>query len=367
MKITRLSVYQVDLPFSGRTYKLSGGRTRQAVDSTIIRIDTDSGLVGWGETCPFGANYLEAFGLGARAGIAELAPLLLGQDPSQPSVIYRLMEHNLSGHVYVKHGIDMICWDIFGKLAEKPLYSLFGGKLNEKVPTAGGIPLQHDESMDQRISELRANGCAQFSSKASGEISRDMEFLNTLGDKMRAGESVKFDANGGWTVDQAIRLMRGTTNVDAYFEQPCRTYEECRAVRLTRGRPMVLDECALDLPSVNHAWNDGVCDALNLKIARVGGLTPALEIRNLCVALGIPVHIQCAGGSSITQAAIVHLAQSTPADRLLYIWDIGDLVSLETVQNPVLPVSGTMCAHNVPGLGVEPKEQILSESVMVFE
>jgi L-alanine-DL-glutamate epimerase-like enolase superfamily enzyme len=85
------------------------------------------------------------------------------------------------------------------------------------------------------------------------------------------------------------------------------------------------------------------------------------------VALGIPVHIQCAGGSSITQAAIVHLAQSTPADRLLYIWDIGDLVSLETVQNPVLPVNGTMCAHNVPGLGVEPKEQILSESVMVFE
>ena len=85
------------------------------MDDTIVRIDTDEGIVGWGETCPFGSNYLDAFALGARAGIGELAPGLLGADPSQPRVIYELMNRNLLGHPYVKHAIDMACWDILGK------------------------------------------------------------------------------------------------------------------------------------------------------------------------------------------------------------------------------------------------------------
>ena len=87
MKITKISVFQVDLPFDKGVYKLSGGRTWEAMDTTIVRIDTDTGVVGWGETCPFGPNYLEAFALGARAGIQELSPSLLGLDPSKPSVV----------------------------------------------------------------------------------------------------------------------------------------------------------------------------------------------------------------------------------------------------------------------------------------
>ncbi len=367
MKLTRITVYQVDLPFDRGTYKLSGGRTWTAMDSTIIRLDTDQGVVGWGESCPFGPNYLEAFAGGVRAGIAELAPSLLGKNPAQPVVIHQLMDHNLSGHPYIKHGIDMACWDLLGKVANQPLYNLFGGKLNELVPTAGWIPVEHGDLMEQRLAENRANGCLQFSTKASGDISKDIEFLNELGAKMHPGESVKFDANGGWRVDEAIRLMQGTQSVDAWFEQPCYSYEECRVIRQTCGRPITLDECAVTMADITRAWHDGVCDSLNLKIGRVGGLTPALEIRNLCTALGIPFHVQCAGGGNITQAAIVHLAQSSPADRLLYIWDIGDLVSFETVVSPIATNNGKMCAHDLPGLGIEPKAIILGEPIAVYD
>lgn len=79
MKISKISVYQVDLPFDRGIYKLSGGRSWTSMDNTIVRLDTDDGFVGWGETCPFGPNYLEAFAGGARAGIGELAASLLGR------------------------------------------------------------------------------------------------------------------------------------------------------------------------------------------------------------------------------------------------------------------------------------------------
>ncbi len=367
MKITRISVYQVNLPFDRGTYKLSGGRTWNSLDNTIVRIDTDAGIVGWGETCPFGPNYLEAFALGARAGIGELAPSLLGQDPSRPKVIYDLMDHNMLGHPYVKHGIDMACWDILGKVADAPLYMLLGGKLNQNVQTAGWIPVTHSELMDQRIEQNRTNQCTQFSTKVSGDVATDVAFITELGEKMLPGESVKIDANGDWRVDEAIRIMQVTKDVDIYFEQPCNSYEECKTVRQTCGRPIVLDECALDLSTVVRAWNDGVCDAVNLKIGRVGGLTPALEMRNLCIDLGIPVHVQCSGGSNITQAAIVHLAQATPANRLLWIWDIGDLVSFNTVENPIAQINGTMQAHDRPGLGIEPLADVLGDAVAVYE
>lgn len=367
MKITRIAVFQVNLPFDKGVYKLSGGRTWKEMDSTIVRLDTDGGLTGWGETCPFGPNYLEAFALGARAGITELAPSLLGLDPSRPGVVLSVMDHNLLGHQYVKHAIDMACWDILGKHAGLPLYKLFGGMLTESVPVAGGIPIEHGEAMDVRLAELRRCQCSQFSCKASGDVERDIAYIDELGHKLQPGESIKFDANGGWRVDEALRVMRATSSVDIYFEQPCASFEECKIVRHSCGRPIVLDECALDMPEILKARNEGVCDAINLKVARVGGLTHALEIRNLCASLGIPVHIQCSGGSNITQAAIVHLAHSTPANRLLWIWDIGDLASFPTVHNPILQQEGRMCAHDIPGLGVEPMLEVLGTPVSDYQ
>ena len=367
MKITRISVYRLELPFDKGPYRLSAGRSWEAMDSTVLRIDTDEGIVGWGETCPFGPNYLEAFAGGARAGIGELAPVLLGQNPSQPGVIHALMEHNLLGHAYVRHGIDMACWDILGKLTRQPLYMLFGGMLSEYPRAAGPIPGELGDALQEALERLRSEGCRQFSAKLRGDPEADIDFMLGLQEMLRAGETVKFDVNGGWRVDQALRVMSVTSAVDAVFEQPCASYEECRAVRQACARPIVFDEIALDLETVIRGWRDGVCDAVNLKIGRVGGLTPALKMRDLCTTLGIPFYVQCTGGSQITQAAILHLAHSSAPERLLYIWDIGDLASQPTVANPLPRKRAKMHAHLLPGLGVEPLFEVLGEPVSVYD
>ena len=83
MRITGIDVYQVDLPLHEGNYNWSGGKSVTVFDSTVVRVRTDSGVEGFGEITPLGPVYLPSYAAGARAGIAELSPALIGQDPRE--------------------------------------------------------------------------------------------------------------------------------------------------------------------------------------------------------------------------------------------------------------------------------------------
>ena len=83
MKIASLAAYQVDLPLREGSYKWSGGKSVEVFDSTIVCVETDEGILGYGEVCPLGPFYLPAYAAGARTGIAEIAPHVMGMDPTQ--------------------------------------------------------------------------------------------------------------------------------------------------------------------------------------------------------------------------------------------------------------------------------------------
>ena len=144
MNITRILAYRVELPLHETTYKWSGGKSVTVFDSTIVRVETDTGLAGYGEVCPLGPFYLPAYAEGVRAGLRELGPHLLGSDPTQLGKLNHRMDAVMKGHPYVKSGIDIACWDILGKSAGLPLYRLWGGAVRETVPTkfsiSGGEP-----------------------------------------------------------------------------------------------------------------------------------------------------------------------------------------------------------------------------------
>ena len=121
MKITRIAAYQVDLPVHEGSYNWSGGKSVSVFDSTVVRVETDEGVTGHGEVCPLGPFYLASYAAGVRAGIAELAPDLLGLAPRELGVLDRRMDALLKGHPYVKSALDMACWDILGKAAGLPV------------------------------------------------------------------------------------------------------------------------------------------------------------------------------------------------------------------------------------------------------
>ena len=109
VKITKISVYQVDLPLCEGNYNWASGKSVNVFDSTVVKIETDSELEGYGEVCPLGPVYLPSYAAGARAGIAEIAPNLIGEDPTELAVLNDNMDTWLKGHplcqVRHRHGL----------------------------------------------------------------------------------------------------------------------------------------------------------------------------------------------------------------------------------------------------------------------
>jgi L-alanine-DL-glutamate epimerase-like enolase superfamily enzyme len=100
MKIRRILAYQVDLPLHEGSYKWSGGKSVEVFDSTVVKIETDNGITGYGEVCPLGPVYLPAYAEGVRTGLAKLAPDLIDEDPCQLSKVNWHMDRVLKGHPY---------------------------------------------------------------------------------------------------------------------------------------------------------------------------------------------------------------------------------------------------------------------------
>src|SRR5579859_4962036 len=131
MRITGIDAYRVELPLHEGSYKWSGGNSVEVFDSTVVEVRTDEGLSGYGEICPLGPAYLPAYAAGARTGIAEITPRLIGLDPTQLQVVNRAMDRAMRGHPYVKSAVDMACWDILGKACGQPVCTLLGGRYGD--------------------------------------------------------------------------------------------------------------------------------------------------------------------------------------------------------------------------------------------
>ena len=313
MNITRISVDQVDVPIKPAT--ISHSRVMSVFDETIVPIETDVGIDGWGDSVPWGSNFVAAFARGVRAGVDELAPQLIGRDPRMVAVIGELMDTAMTGQPYVKTALDIACWDVLARSLDAPLYMLLGGMVTPRPEVVGSLPPHPGEELEAAMAALRADGIAQLSGKTSADVAEDIAYLRWMGERMRPGESLKYDGNGGWRADEAIRVARAMGDIDVYFEQPCATYEECRDVRRTTGVPLILDESATDVGVVLRARADGVLDGLNVKLAKVGGISKMRLIRDLCVALNVPMEIQDSSCSDLACAVVAHMGHIVRSRR----------------------------------------------------
>ena len=364
MKITRLSAYQVELPLHDGIYAWSEGKSICTFDSTIVRIETCTGLVGWGESCPLGPVYLPSFAGGVRAGIAELGPRLIGEDPTQLEYLNHTMDATLKGHPYAKSGIDVACWDILGKATGMPGCELLGGRYGDDVALYRSVSRDTPEAMAEKLKCFLVQGYRKFQLKVGGNIEEEIQRIRAGAAGTEPGDTLIADANTGWLMNEAAKIVRAVGDLDVTIEQPCPTYEECLVIRRRTDLPFVLDECMENLGMVVRGHSDGAMDAINLKISRVGGLTRARKIRDLCVSLGIALTTEDAGGGDVTNATVAHLAQSTPEKFLLSVTLAGLKVSLPTADGAPSVREGRVSASREPGLGITPIPEVLGEPIV---
>ncbi len=364
MKIKRIAAFQVDLPLHEGSYKWSGGKSVSVFDSTIVRVETDNGLAGHGEVCPLGPYYLPAYARGVRAGIEELAPHLIGEDPTQLDKLNRRMDSALNGHPYVKSGIDIACWDILGQACGQPVCHLLGGRYGDDFVLYRAISQQSPDEMAERVAAYRSEGYRRFQLKVGGDPDVDVQRIRKVAEVLEAGDKLVADANTGWLMHEAARVVRSVRDVDVYIEQPCLSYEECVSIRRRTDHPFVLDESIDGLDMLLRGHADRAMDVVNIKISKFGGLTKARQARDLCASLGIAMTIEDSWGGDVTTAAIAHLAHSTPTEFLFTATDFNSYVTVSTADGAPQRTGGRMAASTQPGLGVVLRMDVLGEPVV---
>ena len=363
MKITRIRIYCVDLPMINGPYSWGAGQSAECLQTTVVEIETDAGLFGYGESCPIGGTYLPAYPLGVKPGVEWLAPVLIGRDPTDVVSIYQTMDDNLRGHPYVKTAIDMACWDLLGKVTGQPCWKLFGGRQQDAVALHVSISQDRPERMLESVAEYRAKGFRHFQLKVGGRAEDDIERLRAIAPHIAPDEVLIADGNTGWKPHEALRVLQAVRDLDFTIEQPCLTYEECLGVRRAITRPMKLDECMDSVSAIVRGHSDRAMDAISLKIGRVGGPTKARLIRDLCADLGVLVNIEDTWGSDIATAATAHLAVSTAESVLFNASELNGYFSVSIADGAPRAQGGRLGCSNEPGLGVQPIFEVLGDPV----
>lgn len=368
MRISRISVWQMELPLH-TPYFLSGGRLRfDTLDSTIIRIDTDDGLSGWGEACPWGHTYLPAHGPGVRAGLGVLAPSMIGLDPRGLDHLNAVMDAALPGHPYVKSAIDIACWDIFGQAAGMPLWQCLGGHEATPVAVNSSISTGTPDEMIELIRTASAAGYRTHSAKIGGtDIAADIARIDAIAAALPDGESVTFDINRAWQPATAIQVLNSVASRD-WIEQPCETLDQCAHVAERVPQPIMLDESMHGFQDHLEAWRRGACEGVKVKPNRLGGLTRARQVRDFGVAVGWQMHIEDVGGTALADTAAIHLAASTPDANRLASWLCHYHLALDPVPGQGARNSGGFAEPpSAPGLGVAPDETAIGAPVATYE
>ena len=359
MKITSLDVFQLDLPYAGGTYRLSHGRDYDSFDATFVRLRTDTGLEGWGESTPFGATYIAAHARGVRAGIEEMAPGVLGCDPRLTDRVWDAMDQHLAGHNHAKAAIDLAVWDLAGKALGLPVHALLGGSTGQRMPVISSIHAGTPDDMRARVAEHRARGYRGHSIKigasdAEGGPALDAERIRAALDGRRTGEFFLVDANGGLSPEQALRLLNLLpAGLDFVLEAPCASWRETLSLRQRCSVPIMLDELVLEDSDLVHMIATDAADGLGLKITKAGGLTPSRRQRDICRAAGLVMSVQDTVGSTLSFAALAHLGSTVPPHLLRCILDVRDMVTLPVGKIDAPITDGGILLGEAPGLGVD--------------
>ncbi|MFI6551300.1 mandelate racemase/muconate lactonizing enzyme family protein [Streptomyces prunicolor] len=366
-RIERVEVYGYDVNYAHGTYIMSGDRRITSLPSTIVRVITTAGAEGFGEVCPLGPAYLPAFGGGARAAMELLGPAVIGQDVADHSGLNARMDDALMGHGYAKSAVDIASWDALGRHSGLSVAALLGGERQTRFPLYYAVPLGPVDEMAAYVEDRRSEGIHNFQLKLGDDPRQDAERVRVVAERASEGDTIVADANCGWRSQDAVIAARLLEDLDhVLYEQPCPTIEECLLVRERTTLPMVLDEVIVDVAALLRAHAANAMEQINLKIGRVGGLTKAKQIRDLCETLGLRMTIEDTWGGDVTTAAVAHLAGSTAPEAFFAASFMNDWVLERVAGHQPHSNNGYGVLPKGSGLGIEVDLSLLGAPIFTF-
>lgn len=327
-----------------------------AAPNLFVRIETDNGLIGWGNAAP------DAFVTGETIAQAEarltttIMPALFGREARALSAHHEFLQQHAAQIPAACAAIDTALYDLFGKSVNLPLYKLLGWA-RPKILTSITIGIAAvDESLRQARELVRA-GFRALKIKTGANWEEDAERIRAIRAAIGPTLALRIDANQGYTAEQAMAFCRRVAGERLEFvEQPtaAKNIAALKAVRDSVQIPIMADESALTSNDVLTLAASGAVDMINLKLMKTGGLTSTMQATAVAAAGKMPVMLGCNDESRISIAAGVHLACALGGVHYADLDGAFDIVDDVAAGGFVLQ-DGYLIPSDEPGLGVDVK------------
>jgi L-Ala-D/L-Glu epimerase len=309
MTIKDVEIYAFDLPLVA-PFRISIGEMKAAND-VLVRVRTDSGLVGIGEACPFPpiTGETQATNIAAAKAIRDM---LIGKDPLAIDAILRLIGPIVHSNPSMVAAFEMACFDILGQAAGLPLYRLFGGDKStfESDITTG---IDTPAAMAAGVRKHAALGYKTLKVKIGLDPDEDYERLRAVRQAIGDDIALRIDANQGYTVPQAIYALKKIEPLRIQLvEQPVKASDisGLRTVRSESPIPIMADE-SLFLPAdALKLIGAEACDYMNIKVMKAGGILNSIRIAHIADAANMRCMVGCMLESRIALTAAAHVVAS---------------------------------------------------------
>lgn len=353
MRITSVEAWPVEMGLE-EPYRIAYETVTSAAN-IFLRIETSTGLSGYGCAAPDEVVTQESAGqvlAGARDGVAFF---IKGSDPLRPAFLLERLKAELGRQPSLLCAVDMALHDIMGRVAGLPLWRLLGGFRNQ-MRTSVTIGILPAEETVRRARDWVDRGF--HSLKLKGGLDADDDAARVLAVREAVGPRVelRFDANQGYDVAQALHFVEAVRKAKLeLLEQPTST-DDPDLMRLVTGGadiPIMADESLKTLRGAFRIAKRGLADMVNIKLMKVGGIAEALQINSVARAAGLEAMVGCLDEAALGIAGGLHFALARP--NVLYADLDGHLgLTGDPSVGAVILRNGVLFPTGRPGLGWEP-------------
>jgi L-alanine-DL-glutamate epimerase-like enolase superfamily enzyme len=373
MEITGVETFPVEVPLEPLTeggiapYTTNHGEF-SSMKRVLVRVDTDEGVSGWGEVRVL-------LSVDATVALIEdgVAPAVIGQSPFEVEAFRRQVFIEYANVSPFFAPVEIACWDIVGKVLDRPIKELLGGWTapnqaerqrdpeeadvpGESVDVAYALGILSPEESAAKAESVAAEGYPVLKTKAGRDWEQDVERIVAMDEAVDGELEFRLDPNQGWTLDQALRVAARLDDHEIYLqylEQPIRVnmHDDLAALRNRTKQPIGPNEDTYIPNNIRQLADANAMDVAVLDMTPAGGIAGLRQQAGIVDDIGVPMAHHCAVDLGVRSAAILQAVTGIPGfelppDTVYYAWED------DVIEEPLTVEDGTMYVPDGPGLGV---------------
>jgi L-Ala-D/L-Glu epimerase len=360
MKIVSIEPLCVRIPLKAERRMISALGRQDFSQSVLIKLTTDTGVIGVGEATVTPRWSGETV-WGAAAIVKHLfAPAVIGIDCGDLAAIESRMDVLAVGNWFAKSAIEMACWDALGKAAGQPLYELLGGAVRPlRIRNRFSLGAYAPQIASERAARLVEAGFTTIKVKVGGDPATDLQRVRAVRKAIGDDHDVTIDANGGWNLRQAQDFLNQASELNiAWVEQPLPRGDYTETSKLKSQFPIKIlaDESCFDEVHLRELIQHRCCDAVTLYPGKQGGIRKARALAARAAEHNIPCTIGSNLEWDVGAAAMLQFVVSTPNVQVESI--PGDCLGpsyhqFSIARSPLVIEGPFTTLPETPGLGVE--------------